>query len=362
MKGCGRSFARDALVAHQRSQCVKTIVACDLSVHGCMYRGPRELMDEHDTKDAIKHVGYLSKVVHRLTTSLTQVSRMGMFAFGVGQPSNAWWITPNTAIQLSPLVPRPWCTAVRATDDTIYVVGGEDHGQECYRFQLSTKIWTKMADTLGTRLGHTMVSLPALAGTKDGRLMAIGGVNQSVELYDIATNKWSLTTPMSTIRICATAVVFASKVFVFGGAVKPEFVNGSLNTCESYEEDVKTNVGKWTAGAPMPTKRDRHAAVKVDNTILIMGGSLDGTSETTDSVIEYTPASNSWRDVGWKLPVAMQLFGAIYDEASRTLMIAGGYPEESGTVYTVYTRTQPFATNEWILGTTVWAGSSFGYC
>jgi N-acetylneuraminic acid mutarotase len=159
--------------------------------------------------------------------------------------------------------------------------------------------------------------------------------------------------------------VLELKVYVFGGT-SDGFSHNALSTCEVY--DSKMN--NWTSIASMPTKRCHAVAVTIDHdTIIVMGGFVTTVYskkyEVVDTIEEYTPSTNQWRTLPWRLPNRRADFGVAYDHRTNQLMIVGGSsPIEPLPTHTraVYTRRQPFQSNEWIKCPLEWERHSFGYC
>jgi hypothetical protein len=102
--------------------------------------------------------------------------------------------------------------------------------------------------------------------------------------------------------------------------------DGGVLTCEKYEEDATTGVGRWSAIAPLPKQRVSSCVVIIEDRILILGGSgdrMNGEGFDYDSVDEYNPTTDTWRILPWKLPQPRFCFAAVYHSVSKTLMIAG---------------------------------------
>jgi N-acetylneuraminic acid mutarotase len=144
----------------------------------------------------------------------------------------------------------------------------------------------------------------------------------------------------SYVRNAASAVVFDNRVYIFGGNSPSD---SPISQCEVYD-DKKNSWNMWLTAAP--TSRSYLTTVVVGTVILVMGG-LRGDART-DLIEEYTPSTNTWRTLSWKLPQSRYDFGASFNATTGVLMIGGGKGDES-TSKNVYTRKQPFESNEWIL-------------
>jgi hypothetical protein len=139
-----------------------------------------------------------------------------------------------------------------------------------------------------------------MAGLPDGRAILMcgqdpnGNLLRSCEIYDPATNKWTLTGSMATSRsdfgFCALA---DGRIAVFGGC---DTVTGGkaggkvLDTIEIYDPAT----GKWTAAGSMIHARHLPQAVLLpDGTVLICGGkdrvADDGTTVYIDQAEVFTP-------------------------------------------------------------------------
>ena len=83
-----------------------------------------------------------------------------------------------------------------------------------------------------------------------------------VQVYDVATDHWTLAAPMPA--------ALNGKIYVIGGQTDPN--TAYVNLVQEY--DPATN--GWRARAPMPTARSAGAAVVIDGKIYVAGGGLCG--------------------------------------------------------------------------------------
>jgi hypothetical protein len=256
---------------------------------------------------------------------------------------------------------RMFCHAIHM-GDAIYMVGG--FKQEVDIFNIKSKTWRT-----GAPLQHSQILTVVLpihnVGSGDS-IIAMGPCG--VELYDVPADVWRVLLPTADSRRSrAAAVSYHNCVYLFGGNDKDyhptlssemySFESRSTNsgdgksaaevTATTRESNVWSSVGI----AAMPSYKKDATSVVIGDTIFIMGGA--GTlREKSDTIFEYTPATDTWRLLPWRLPQPRTYFAAVYDATTRTLMIAGGVDDLCDDLSFsidpgVYTIQQPFEHNEW---------------
>ncbi|MEO0114016.1 MAG: kelch repeat-containing protein [candidate division WOR-3 bacterium] len=149
------------------------------------------------------------------------------------------WVTKTP----SPPPGRYWCPAVAVWRDTIYLFGGRGNGS--------------YANSL-----------------------------RSVYAYVPATNSWVTTLPSLLItRRAGAGGQIGNKVYLCGGR---DSTHTTLSSCEEYDLDTKTSTYK----ASLPGGRWSCSGVGLNGKIYIFGS-----ESYSDALLEYNPATNSWRSI-----------------------------------------------------------------
>ena len=111
----------------------------------------------------------------------------------------------------------------------------------------------------------------------DGKIYVVGGYPSTrksvdtVQAFDVATDKWTLTTPYPTTINHASAVGLDGLLYVIGGQTNAGGRREKARyTAAVHSYDPKT--GKWTPRAPMPTARSAMAHDIIDGKIYVAGG------------------------------------------------------------------------------------------
>lgn len=137
------------------------------------------------------------------------------------------------------------------------------------------------------------------AAVVGGRLIVVGGYvaagalsgpTDAVQIFDAATDSWSLGTPLPTPRGGLAAVAWDERVWVVGGAGDHATGDGgAVAELLVYDPDVDA----WERRAPMPTARDHLAFVVTGDRLHALGG-RDGRAFTLDAHEVYDPRSDAW--------------------------------------------------------------------
>jgi len=171
----------------------------------------------------------------------------------------------------------------------LYVVGEDSTATLAY--DTATETWTSSG--LATR---PFPGNHHAAEVVDGKLYLFGGLGGGsggeVQIYDPATNHWSVGAPMPFDAGSSSSAVIGGQVYVAGGIV------GSSTTTQAARYNPATDT--WQAIAPMPQGRN-HAAAESDGTrMFVFGGRGPGSGDGNfpangfDTVQIYDPATNSW--------------------------------------------------------------------
>jgi uncharacterized protein (TIGR03437 family) len=200
----------------------------------------------------------------------------------------------------------------------IYVLGGYPASRVTVTtvqvYDPATDAWS-LAAPLPTPVNHPM---PAVA---KGKLYLIGGQSDSgntsfvdtVFEYDPATNAWQTRAPLPVARGAGAAAVLDGKIYVAGGR-PPRGADFAV-----YDPDTN----QWTQLPNLPTQRNHLAAAAVDGKIYVIGGrfTAGANSAVTDLVEIYDPKTNTWSE-GARMPRARGGINAA--EARGCVHIFGG--------------------------------------
>ena len=197
---------------------------------------------------------------------------------------------------------RGYQTATLLPNGKVLVVAGSQTSRILASAELydpQTRRWSSAGTLRTARSLHTATLL------KSGKVLVVGGSQVSpfylgslatAEIYDPQTNSWALAASMHTPRSFHTATLLADgRVLVVGGIQASNDVTGAvLASAELYDPVTDT----WTAAAPMPGARAKHAATLLaDHRVLVTGGtgadyySFSGYFRTAEL---YDPATDSW--------------------------------------------------------------------
>ena len=184
----------------------------------------------------------------------------------------------------------------------LYVVGGYTRDgavSRAWRYRPATSTWTELAPM---RTARGALS----GGAIDGKLYVVGGSGvipvsgkptareniphgfATLEIYDIATGRWTAGPPMPTPRHHASAVVVGGKLYVVGGRLRSD---ASLRAFERF--DPKR--GTWERLPPLPLGVAAVSATAVDGSIVATGGADDTEAWVTPSTWSYDVADARWR-------------------------------------------------------------------
>lgn len=147
------------------------------------------------------------------------------------------------------------------------------------------------------RYVHTATLLPG------GKVLVTGGFDisgytiSSSELYDPATQTWSLSGSLNYARKGHTATLLPNgKVLVAGGfnndsSGQPQ---GQLSTCELYDPATET----WSVTGALTDGRDGHTATLLSNGKVLVTGGYDTSGKPLASSELYDPVLGTWSPTG----------------------------------------------------------------
>jgi N-acetylneuraminic acid mutarotase len=204
--------------------------------------------------------------------------------------TNAYKYTPatNTWAPIASLpAPRGWFSGT--TDGTyIYLLGGVDQN-----FNTTATLWRydPATDTYNTSLpSYTIPTYFHATAYLNGKIYRIAGAaigsDFHVEVYTIATNTWSMAAnyPFANHNLMAAAL--GSYIYAGGGNASPT---------KTYRYDPSTDAWDDAAVADFPADRSSAASGAYKGRWLLAGGDVN--FATSNSVIAWDPATNTWSDL-----------------------------------------------------------------
>jgi hypothetical protein len=204
--------------------------------------------------------------------------------------ANAYKYTPatNTWTPIAPLpAPRGWFSG--ATDGTyIYLLGGVDQN-----FNTTATLWRydPVSNSYNTSLpSYTIPTYFHASAYLNGKIYRIAGAaigtDFHVEVYDIATNTWSMAANYPFANHNLMAVALGSYIYAGGGNASPT---------KTYRYDPNTDTWDDAAIADFPAGRSSAASGAYNGRWLLAGGDVD--FATSNGAIAWDPATNIWNDL-----------------------------------------------------------------
>ena len=183
---------------------------------------------------------------------------------------------------------RAGASAVLLTDGRVLIAGGDGaEGPSSAVTVFTTEgIFQPAAPMLTARSGHQAVLLPTGKVLVTGGLSPSGIALDSTEIYDPASDSWSLAGPMSSRRARFGAVLLKDGRVLVAGGTSGESV---LDTVEIFDPQT----GSFSASsAVLSSPRSSHTVtVMADGRVLIAAGS-DGMSPLSSTDL-YDPVADS---------------------------------------------------------------------
>lgn len=186
---------------------------------------------------------------------------------------------------------------IASVNHKIYIFGGLENGtpvKTVEEYDPVTNSWSKKTDMPTAKYGMGVAVV-------DNKIYVIGGQDgrnffNTVEEYDPLTDTWTKKNNMPSART-GSAVTFNQKIYMIGGANTNGSYNVPLKTVEEYDPLTDT----WTKKTDMPIAKGA-PAVAIHDKIYVIGGFVisrgsNSYSDSTSTVEEYTPSSDTWRTV-----------------------------------------------------------------
>ncbi len=195
--------------------------------------------------------------------------------------TNAW--TPIASLP----APRGWFSA--ASDGTyIYLLGGVDEN-----FNTTATLWRydPVSNSYNTSLpSYTIPTYFHASAYLNGKIYRIAGAaigtDFHVEVYDIATNTWSMAANYPFANHNLMAVALGSYIYAGGGNASPT---------KTYRYDPNTDTWDDAVIADFPAGRSSAASGAYNGRWLLAGGDVN--FATSNSVIVWDPVTNTWNDL-----------------------------------------------------------------
>src|SRR5215831_18385472 len=236
--------------------------------------------------------------------------------------TNAYNYNPstNTWLPIAPLPqPRGWFSGT--TDGTyIYLLGGVDQ-----TFNTTATLWRydPVSNTYNTGLpSYTIPTYFHACAYLNGKIYRIAGAaigtDFHVEVYNIATNTWSMDANYPFANHSLMAVALGSYIYAGGGNASPT---------KTYRYDPSTNIWDDAAIADLPSGRSSAASGAYNGRWLLAGGDVNFAIST--STIAWNPATNTWSNLPNMVQARDYLAGAVAGQSFYA--VAGSSAPGTGT-------------------------------
>ncbi|MGE3166798.1 MAG: Kelch repeat-containing protein [Planctomycetota bacterium] len=163
------------------------------------------------------------------------------------------------------LAPSPinfrWGHASAVVADLIYVTGGVPAG-------LSQQVYDTATDTWSTAAPSLTISQRVRAESIGGLVYVLGTPDRKLQIYDPATNGWMFGPDLPVQAQVPATVVRNGTLWVLGGSTLDPNTGGNLSALQVYDPATQA----WSLGESMPTCRSWATAVLLDDRVHVLGG------------------------------------------------------------------------------------------
>jgi Kelch motif len=245
---------------------------------------------------------------------------VALLSFVLGSPTGraaagTWSYTGNN-LQIS----RYALPATTLSDGRVLIEGGFAPGSyttESEVYDPASNTWSVTGSMSTGRGEHTATLL------SNGKVLVAGGYPQynQPELYDPITGTWTSTGSMAQGRTRHTATLLPNgKVLVAGG-----WIGSYLSSAELYDPTT----GTWSSAGNMANPRSDHIAVRLNNgTVLVAGGKNDSGQLAAAEI--YNPITNAWSATG-SMNLPRENLGAALLLNGKVLVMGGAtQPPQTG--------------------------------
>ncbi|XP_014196918.1 kelch-like protein 7 [Haplochromis burtoni] len=199
-------------------------------------------------------------------------------------------ILRNRCSRPGPPTPRENMSAC-VFEGKIFTSGGSEAGGSAVdlfeSYDTMTESWQVNTSMLVSRCSHASVEANGLiyvCGGLTGNSVS-GRLLRNCEVYDPSTQQWRKLHEMRVARKNHGLVVIDNKIYAVGG----EGSTGGLDSVEYY--DITTN--KWNAASRMPWRSLTVKCVPVGDVIFVLAGRGLG-AQCLTNVLEYHTKTNRW--------------------------------------------------------------------
>lgn len=215
-------------------------------------------------------------------------------AYKYSPATNSW-----TSIASLP-APRGWFNGT--SDGTyIYLLGGVDQN-----FNTTATLWRydPASNTYNTSLqSYTIPTYFHASAYLNGKIYRIAGraigTDFHVEVYNIATNTWSMAANYPFANHSLMAAALGNYIYAGGGNASPD---------KTWRYDPSTNTWDDAAVADLPAGRSAAASGAYNGRWLLAGGDVNFAIST--SAIAWDPATNTWSNLANMVEARDYLAGA----------------------------------------------------
>lgn len=188
--------------------------------------------------------------------------------------------------------------------------------------------WTNTGAMIAKRDAHRATLLA------NGKVLAVGGVGErgdlsSAEIYEPASGGWRITGSLNIARRGHTSTLLADgRVLVTGGLADTTNYSTHFNSFASAELYDPASE-KWTLTTPMSIARFGHTAILLTNGLVLVAGGKDWDGNFLFSAELYNPATTKWTNTGSMNPDARFYYSALLTNGQALLTaISGNYDWE----------------------------------